>query len=303
MKRVLFIFFVIATVAPIQKSWAQENNISIEGLAQLEATEDSLGLLSYAIVNDSLEENRFFAVSAFIPMLVKALKVPNSFHFPFTQVKTVSIQYAADSTFRVFTWQLYVDKDTYKYYGAIQMNTPELKLFPLVDRSDNITGDIEQAVSSNKEWYGAVYYKIKTVKTDEQTHHLLFGFDGYTFFKKRKIVDVLTFQDGKPVFGAPVFVNTEKQSKNRLLLEYSAAASMRCNYDESLEILIFDHLTQVGGEYGEGDTNIPDGTYEGYELVDGKWHYNKKIFDQILDEAPRPEPVLDNRGKNIFGGQ
>ncbi len=65
---------------------------------------------------------------------------------------------------------------------------------------------------------------------------------------------------------------------------------------------MFDHLTMIGGEYGEGPVQIPDGTYEAYRLNNGKWEYVEKVFDQILDEAPRPSPVLNGRsGKDLIG--
>jgi hypothetical protein len=282
-----------------------QQRISAADFATIEAVEDTLGLLAYAFVNDSLPENRFGAVQVFIPKLVKALKHRGSFDYPFEQLHTVSIQYPADSTFRIFTWQLYVDKDNYRYYGAIQMNTPDLQLFPLVDRSFQLDQDLEQAVLDPDKWYGSVYYNLYTVATSTQTHYLLFGYDGYEFFRKRKLVDVLTFKDGKPQFGAPVFVHSDDQgertTKNRLLFEFSAAASMRCNYDLVHEMIIFDHLTPVNGEYDEGEVHIPDGTYSGYRLVGDRWEYVEKVFHEVLDEAPRPTPVLGSKVKDIFG--
>lgn len=274
----------------------------------METVEDTLGLLAYAFVNDSLEENRFLAVRAFIPKLVQALKKPGSFSYPFEQLSSVSIQYPADSTFRILTWQLYVDKDNYRYYGAIQMNSDELQLTPLVDRSFEIEDDLENTELSADRWYGAVYYNLHSVTQGDQTYHLLFGYDGYEFFRKRKVVDVLRMVDGKPVFGAPVFVKENSDgsisTKQRLVFEYSAAASVSCNYDPALNLLMFDHLTTVGGEYGEGPVQIPDGTYEAYELLNGRWMYVEKVFNTILEEAPRPNPVLKGRsGKNLNGGK
>lgn len=305
MKSRIFILLIVVFFISTEKSFAQ-SGISPDGLEKLSAVEDSLGLLAYAIINDSLEENRFGAVRAFIPMLVNALKTPNSFHYPFEQIKSVSIQYAADSTFRVFTWQLYVDKNTYRYYGAIQMNQTDLKLFPLIDRYEGMKDELEQASLKHDEWYGAVYYNIKSVTVNNQNYHLLFGFDGHSFFKKRKIVDVLSFKNDEPLFGQAVFITADTNdvvlsTKNRLLFEYSAAASVSCNYDEALELLIFDHLREIDGEYGEGKVNIPDGTYEAYELKKDLWYYKEKVFHQVLDEAPRPEPILEGRKRNILG--
>lgn len=278
---------------------------SAEALKNLELSEDTLGILGYAVVNDSLEDNRFAACHAMIPALVRALKTPNSFHFAFDRLKNISIQYPQDSSFRIFTWQLYVDKDDYRYYGAIQMNTPDLKLYPLMDRSFNVT-DVEQEVLSADKWYGAVYYNLKETNTKNGKYYLLFGFDGYDFFNKRKVIDVLTFdKEGKPVFGAPVFVSEEKgkpiTAKKRLLLEYSAASSVRLNYDEALEMIVFDHLIPMAGQYGEGMVMVPDGSYEAYQLEKGVWKYQPMVLHAIMDEAPRPNPVLDTREKNILG--
>lgn len=279
--------------------------LSQEDLAKLKLSEDTLGILGYAVVNDSLETNRFGACHAMIPALVRALKTPNSFHYKFDRLKNISIQYPQDSSFRIFTWQLYVDKDDYRYYGAIQMNTSDLKLYPLSDRSYNVT-DVEKELLSADKWYGAVYYNLKETNNKNGKYYLLFGFDGYSFFNKRKVVDVLTFgKDGKPVFGAPVFVQEEKgkptQTKNRLFLEYSAASSVRLNYDEALEMLVFDHLIPMAGQHGEGMVNVPDGSYEAYKLEKGLWKYQSMVLHAIMDEAPRPSPILDTQEKNIFG--
>lgn len=303
----LFVSLVVLLQLPLQAQLSQY--FDEQQLVKLEAVEDTLGVLGYAIVNDSLEDNRFLATSALIPKLVEALKTPNSFHYPFEQLRTISIQYPADSTFRIFTWQLYVDKDTYRYYGAIQMNTPELELYALRDRSFDLIGNLEQQQLVPENWYGAVYYNLKQVNPpNAQPYYLLFGFDGFEFFRKRKVVDVLRFAEGKPIFGAPVFVddrpNTEERTKERLVLQYSAEASIRCNYDEALDLLIFDHLQVVNGQYGEGMTAVSDGTYEAYKLEeDGYWHYVEKVFNRILDEPLLPEPVLGTRSKNIIGGR
>ncbi|MEN0004840.1 MAG: hypothetical protein AAF798_11875 [Bacteroidota bacterium] len=301
MKKTLVLLFFLLGLSSLYSQ--NEHQIAAEDLATLSTMEDTLALLAFAIVNDSLEEHRFGSCREMIPRLVTALKTKNSFQYPFERLKSVSIQYPQDSSFRVFTWQLYVDVDDYRYYGAIQMNTPDLQLFPLIDRSANMEANLEQAVLNNEKWYGSVYYNIKEEETDQGKHYLLFGFDGYSFFRKRKIIDVLIFQNGKPTFGAPVFFNaTDRRGpKFRIVKEYSAEASIRMNYDELMEMIIFDHLITLNGPHGEGPTNYPDGSYEGYEWTDGKWLYVEKIFHQSSDEAPRPFPVLEGQQKTIFG--
>ena len=109
--------------------------------------------------------------------------------------------------------------------------------------------------------------------------------------------------DDEPVFGAPVFVYEGNQLKHRVVREYSAEVSTRCNYDDLLELIIFDHFIEQNGTYGEGPVNYPDGSYEAYRLQGGLWWHVDKVFDQVSDEAPRPAPILDHRTKDIFGKQ
>ena len=303
MKKLIFVSILIYCSFSLQ---AQAREIITEDLKILEQLEDTLGLLAYVIINDSIPEDRFAATKKMIPTLVKALKIKNSFTYPFEQLRTVSIQYPPDSTFRIFTWQLYVDVNDYRYYGAIQMNSPELKLYPLIDRSRNVESE-EQDILKPNNWYGALYYNLRQFDSPAGRHYLLFGFNGFSLFNKKKLVDVLHFENEEVVFGSPVFIQEdtltgEQKSRNRLVLEYTAESSIRLNFDETYNQIMFDHLILMGGSYGQGPTNVPDGSYEAYRLAnDGLWHWIEKVFDQVSEEAPRPEPILGKDKKDIFG--
>ena len=193
-----------------QKKEKPAGKLSAEAIASLHGTEDTLAILAYAVVNDSIEQERFAACKVLITSLVKALKTPNSFNYPFSRLQSLSIMAPPDSSFRIFTWQLFVNDSTYRYYGTIQMNQTELKLFPLIDRSFemDIPPTYEQLTHDN--WYGALYYNLRQFDTKEGRKYLLIGYDAFSFFDKRKVIDILSFDDqGKPIFGAPVFVREE----------------------------------------------------------------------------------------------
>lgn len=283
-----------------------QNDIKAADLEQIKVYEDTIALMSFLVINDSLPENRFASCKKVISTLVKALKFENSFQYKFPKVQSISIQYPQDSSFRVFTWQLYVDTDEYRYYGAIQMNTPELKLFPLVDRSFEVQ-EPEFEILTPKNWYGALYYNIKQFDTPEGKKYLLFGFDAYSFFEKRKLVDVLSFENGTAVFGAPLFQTFDLRTgsefvKNRIVKTYNAEAAFKLNFDEVYNVVLFDHLIQMGGMAGQGPSWVPDGSYEGYRYDKGAWHHIPKMFEEVQEEAPRDFPVLDNRNAgDIFG--
>ena len=312
MKKLLFFIFCWSLSLPFYAQPNLAGSLDKNSEETIKTIEDTLGVLGFLMINDSLPEHRFGACKKFIPKLVKALKNKNSFNYPFERLNTISILYPPDSTFRIFTWQLYVDKDTYHQYGAIQMNHSELKLFRLLDRPSN-PNRIENQELSTDQWLGAVYYNIFQYDSPQGTQYLLFGFDGNSFFSKKKILDVLSFKNGSPVFGAPIFTKVSEQqpaeTKSRIVLEYSAETTIRLNYDPHLEMIIFDHLIQQPSPFpNEEFTWLPDGSYEGYQLKDGKWNYVEKVFTHTYEENgfPVPEPILGKdkkKKKNIFGNK
>lgn len=284
--------------------------LSAEAAERMHLQEDTLALLAYAVVNDSIEQERFAACRALITGLVRALKEENSFKYPFDRLKSISILAPPDSSFRIFTWQLFVNDSTYRYYGAIQLNQRELKLYPLVDRSFEMEDPfLVYEQHSPERWYGALYYNLRAYSTRQgKKYYLLFGFDCPSFFERRKLIDVLSFDAaGKPVFGAPVFEGypTPKGApgpEQRLLLEYSAEASVRLNWDENYQMILFDHLIPMPSPFGRGVTYVPDGSYEGFKFEKGRWIYVEKVFNDVMEETPRPEPILDSRkNKDIMG--
>ncbi|MGB3545684.1 MAG: hypothetical protein WBA17_01850 [Saprospiraceae bacterium] len=295
--------FILLTLPGLRAQKTTVHDFPAEDLAFLKIMGDSIANLAFVVQTDSVSEERYLAVHALIPRLVKALKTPNSFHYRFPQVQHMSIQYPADSSFRIFTIELFVNRDEYRYFGAIQFAGSELNLIPLVDRSGEFAGDLTTARLTPDDWYGNLIYRIQEVKEGPHPYYLLYGIDSYSAYRRRKLVDVLRFdRHGMPVLGAPVFVDDKGGVKSRLLQEYSADASVRLNYDEVQELIMTDHLETMGGQVGQGPVNVPDGTYEGYRLDgDGKWHYVDKVFHHVYDEAPRPQPRTEGKGTSIIG--
>src|SRR6476620_4719111 len=121
--------------------------------------EDSLKRFADSMINGVDPSVRFRADSNFVRGLVRSLKTPYSFYYPFDSLETISRLYAPDSTFRIFTWQMKKNEYVYLQKGAIQMNTPDgsLKLFPLFDAS-MFTAKPMDSARSNNNWIGAIYY-------------------------------------------------------------------------------------------------------------------------------------------------
>ncbi len=269
----------------------------------LQKKEDSLKKSAFQILHGRNVEDRFSADSQFTRTLVRALQIKNSFYYPFDSLISIAKVVPPDSTFKIFTWQLAINGDVIRQHGAIQMNTSDgsLQLFPLIDKTDLIK-NLEDTVTSNHAWIGAIYYKIVEEKALGKTYYTLLGFDDNNMVSDRKIIDVLTFQNGQPVFGGPYFSfknsSTHSGSMDRYIMEYKKNASPKLSYDAEMGLIIFEHLVSETGEPKKKYTYIPDGDYEGLKWKDGKWVYIEKIFNQVTPEGkePVPQPILDSKG-------
>lgn len=257
--------------------------------------EDSLKQLADEMVNARDAEAREAACLQFIPRLVHALQTPHSFSYPFDSLAEVSILYPQDSSFRIFTWAFTPNNMKFRFYGALQMHTPDgsLKLFPLFDNT-RFTNDLD-TVTSNKAWIGALYYNLVTTKYRGKQYYTLFGWHGYNFRSNEKLLEVLTFQDDQPVFGAPVF-NFSKDSvpgatRNRFLLIYKRDGNAGLNYDPGEKMIVYDHLVPLNGQADEKYTFVPDGTYEGFSWKNGHWLHIPKIFHMVSQKPPLPAPM------------
>ncbi len=275
---------------------------------KLSEMEDSLKLYGLSMVRDSTYEVRRVAQANFSRLFSEALALEGSFDYPFDSVKTISILYPKDRTFRIFTWQVCENSNKFHYYGQIQMNTPKGERVVLTDHSESIPVP-QQEILDAEHWYGALYYDIQEIGKGKKKYYLLYGFDANDLFQRRKLVEVLKFKDGKPVFGAPIFITRMRDGNaldvaKRFVLNYGATTSVSLRYDYDLKMIIYDNLIPFGSPYAEANyMMLPDGSYRGFVLKKNKWHPIEKVFHQTQDEAPREMPILDGRkGKHgLFG--
>lgn len=274
---------------------------------KLRKIEDSMKVYSAKMIMERTALNRFLADSTFIRMLVRGLKVPNSFSYPFDSLQTVSKLYAPDSSFRIFSWQFTRDEDYYRQRGAIQMKTTDgsLKLFPLVDMSDFTQNPID-SVRTPQNWIGAIYYGIVMKTYAGKKFYTLIGYDDNNMRSVKKWIEVLTFdEDGKPRFGGPFFSIPNYNVKGptlqaRFCLEYKKDGRARMNFDKDLDMIMYDHLVSESNNPDKAYTFIPDGDYQGFKWIEGRWVQVDKVFNYKLQDgqAPMPAPLKDAAGKN-----
>lgn len=237
---------------------------------------------------------RLDALTDFIPVFVKTLKFKGSYHYPFDSLNFMYRLNAPDKSFRLFNWVLKFDDGTYRYYGAVQLNSDdELKLIPLYDKSNKIEFDmLEDTVLTNESWYGVQYYEMFSTRYKRQNYYVLLGWDGNNSVSHKKIIEVMYFKDGKVYFGAPFFRTVKDKktiTKYRKVIQYSANAVVTLKYHPEKKLIVFDHLVPPNPK-SEGKLwlYIPDGDYDYYKIKKGKFIFGENVFGKyrIITGAP-----------------
>ena len=255
--------------------FAQQNNVLEEYESELVEAFDSLfkndgvKFIQPDTVKDSIN-------AVIINTFEDALKENNSFEYSFSKLKRVGILTSDDNKLRIITWNIKYSNGEYTYFGFIQHFNKKKKcwdLFALTDSSRNMK-NITSVTLTHNLWFGASYYQMITKKRGSKTYYTLLGWDGNNYLSQKKVIDVLYFtKSGNPRFGKTIFKIGRKKQR-RVIFEYNSQVVMALTYDKRYNRIVFDHLTpspkQMKGNY---KFYVPDGSYDAFEWVDGKWIY------------------------------
>ncbi len=280
MMRTGFIFFALFwcfSASAQRQVNAVMDSIYVDSIRNFEI---QLEGLSNNIINGTDKVERITSCFYFVQTLKEALKVPNSFDYEFSSLKTVSALRPDDNKFRIFTWNLLLDSGRYLYFGALQMNSNDsLVLFGLYDSSE-YNRNITYGEFDNKHWMGALYYQIHHYVWKKKDYYLTFGWDGQDNKTNRKIIDVLWFDESnRPHFGDEIF-NLEGDLVSRLIFDFSDNTSMLCRYDSDLDVIVYAHLVPLNPMLvGRYENYVPDGTYDMLKFEKGTWRRYELKFD------------------------
>lgn len=293
----LFVLFLLSSATRAQK-------IAPADLRLLSKKQDSLKTYAKDLAIDSFSNNRMRSDSFFVKVLRRSLDIKNSFYYPFDSVRGIGKVYAPDSTFRIITWSMFYNEDICQQRGVIQFRPQGgvSKWVPLLDYS-SLTPYPEDSVRDFRHWIGAIYYNIIETKFNNKDYYTLFGYDPNSMRSNKKWIEVLTFDEHKmPVFGGKYFSfekdSVQRPAQDRFGIEYKKDASTTVNFDPDLNLILVDHLVSESDEPDLPYTLVPDGDYEGFKWVNGKWLHVDKVFDQKLEDgqAPIPDPIRDLKG-------
>ncbi|NOQ27469.1 MAG: hypothetical protein GQ564_19070 [Bacteroidales bacterium] len=259
------------------------NNTKVCGndseLEDLVICEDSINYYFSLLVKETIDENKIKYNDQILYYFNEALKKSESFSYSFSSLKNVGIITSDDNKLRIITWNLPYSDRTHKYFGFIQYKDSKksYNFYTLNDKSENIK-NAEYAILNNKNWYGALYYKIIVNKSKGNTYYTLLGADLNTLLTKKKIIEIFFINnDGLPVFGAKVFKN-KKTPITRVIFEFNAQTSMTLTFDQEKEIIIYDHLSPSRPSLeGQFEFYGTDFSYDGLKFERGIWNFYEDI--------------------------
>lgn len=296
MIRILFIIFLCCAG---QFSFSQK--LTETQLAEFKTQEELLKKIGLVLIHSENFKERRDANYTFIQQLTKILKHPNSFYYDFSELTFMKIVSPKDETFRILLWQVQMPGKLIRHYGAIQMNREELKLFPLVDRSDDMKKP-ENFVGDNTKWFGALYYQVKEIEIFGHKKYLLFGYDMNNPLSSKKVIDVLQFnKEHQPVFGLPIFPNWKVAGKTatRFLLEYSSEAKVSVKYKPDEQQIVFDNLVPKNPtDEGIFRNYIPDGTFNALRLENNRFVEQKNIIRTNFDSSQEDQQTISKQKKS-----
>lgn len=267
------------------QSRAQQN--TPHTLSQLQ---DSLSRISEDITNATENTARFEQNARFIKTLVQALRLPGSFDFPFDSLRMISALKSPDGAFKLYTWFVPTNEGGFRYFGTIQMPSKNgLQLFPLIDDTENFPDS--NAVAEPKTWFGSRYYEIVPVQNGKETYYALLGWKGNSSKTTSKVIEILSFKNGTPVFGKPVFEQAGKLSaRNRLIFTYNKMNSMTLRFDKKVNMIVLDHLAPYDPAMeGNFEYYASDSSFDGYAISKGRL----KLLENIeLNNDPDDQDAL-----------
>jgi hypothetical protein len=277
MKKIFFGFSFLCLIQISVKAQVLDS-LRIDSLTSYEYR---LSGLAKEMVSNFDELTRISSGKNFIINLGRALKIENSYFYPFDSIKNVIILKSPDDFFRVITWNIATNDEKFRYFGVIQMNPlmvaklpnkDEFKNFyPLIDRSDSIVNFAYKELDTDH-WFGCAYYKIIKTSNKKLNYYTLLGWDGSDNKRNKKVIEILQFKMGRPWFGAPVLDFKRKSIFWRYVFEFNNSATMGLRYDEKNKYLIYENIVPDKPlNTGNFEFYFPDGSFDYCIWKNGKW--------------------------------
>ena len=234
-------------------------------------------------------------------ILAETLVISEAYTHKFDSLGMIGTIYSPRKDFRILSWNHSSRDGTFRYFALIVIpgkNGEPNKVIRLTETTDSIVRPDQQTLGANQ-WLGCLYYRITPKKRgkDGTEYYTLLGFDMNNMKTKKKIIEILSFdENGTPHFGAPI-IEFNKWTKHRVIFEFSAQQNMYLEYNKFKRRIEMDHLAPpmpyLVGEYQYYE---PDQFRDALKFKRGQWKHikdiekpkDKKVKKKSLPKPPKP---------------
>lgn len=259
---------------------------------------DSLVMYADSLLSSETSMGKMEANNNYKRILKEVLNDSTSIFYDFSRVENLAVVTESNNTFRIYSWTLRLGNDDYDYFGFTQYQRKRQKGFLSKTKIENYVyelnnskstiGDDYQAKLDTNNWWGCVYYNIVPSPKKKDKTFILLGWDGNSYRSTKKIIETVKFNNkGVPTFGHKVLRydmnhGTKKtpkfETRARIIFEYSGKVSMSLNYNNYLQMIVFDHLSPSNPALAALlFTYAPDFTYDALVYEKRKWIYTRDI--------------------------
>ncbi len=227
-------------------------------------------------INAPNDEERLKADKEFVQFLKVALSSKESFKAPFDTIPQLGDLRSGDGYFRMINWNVPLDDQTHRYRCFIQHYDKKSKAYKVIELEQGykgLEGELRK-VYNQKNWYGALYYKIipsKTRKVGFKRTYMVLGWDGHDQYSSIKVVDVMIINKKGVRFGEDIFDIGETKVK-RFLLEYKSDASVTLRYEKRGNRIVFNQLVPMQSDLeGLSEFYVPVMEFDALVWKKRKW--------------------------------
>ena len=190
--------------------------LSVDSCAQGLAQKEQVASQLLTDLRSSTDDSKSLSLHAeFKKAMAELVRSKDFFDYPLQSLKIADLR-SSDESVRLLTWNVELS-DLSNTYGGFVLHREEgrdrILVLELTDVLDPYSPKPENTIDQ-KNWYGAVYYKIIDFSFQGKTQYLLFGYDGGTTMSNFKIL-CLEFFGSKCQIWQPCFQRSEIIEKTR----------------------------------------------------------------------------------------
>lgn len=209
------------------------------------------------------------------------LSCKESFFYGFDSLNTIiTCMQSDDKLWRLINWNIPHDDGTHSYFGYTQyyIKNKDTLITTKLTNTKNTVVNPEQQTLSFDNWYGTLYYEIIPTQIGKKERiYVLLGWDGYKLLATRKIIDVVSFNEGVPVFGKAVF-SMQHGLQKRIIFTYNHRVNMKLRWDNITGLIIYDNLEPIAGISPNVEGFLaPSLIFDGLKWNGDIWEYQNDV--------------------------